>query len=202
MTYSDQLAAPSLIALPARGTLTPLFRRLLLFAYVTDGSFRFALHHLYLSPSPTMVHHPFCDFPLHLLHLLHFSLLRTQSCLPGFADCAAVLPSRLPILIARHLCAGIHRPGVVAPLRSPHFISSLPLSLQTTAPLHSVWRGGSLTLFLSISLSFSATLPHHTRAPFPIPAIASHLNIAVPLESRSLVGRPPPVVRFVATVRR
>jgi len=200
MTYSDQLAAPSLIALPARGTLTPLFRRLLLFAYVTDGSFRFALHHLYLSPSPTMVHHPFCDFPLHLLHLLHFSLLRTQSCLPGFADCAAVLPSRLPILIARHLCAGVHRADVVAPLRSPHFISSLPFSLQATAPLHSVWRGGSLSL--SLSLSFSATLPHHTRAPFHIPAIASHLNIAVPLESRSLVGRPPTVVRFVATVRR
>jgi hypothetical protein len=28
------------------------------------------------------------------------------------------------------------------------------------------------------------------------------LNIAVPPESRSLVGRPLPVVRFVATVRR
>jgi len=124
--------------------------------------------------------------------------LRTQSCLPGFADCAALLSSLAFSSLLLFICAGLHRAAVVAPLGQPHFISSLPslstlslpllkflslsLSLHATAPLHSVWCGG---------LHFS-TFPHHSRVvPFSIPAIdmASHLNFAVSPQSRSLVDR-------------
>ena len=130
--------------------------------------------------------------------------LRTQSCLPGFADCAALLSSLAFSSLLLFICAGLHRAAVVAPLGLPHSISSLSsislslslsLSLHATPPLHCVWCGG---------LHFS-TFPHHSRVvPFSIPAIdmASHLNFVVSPESRSLVNRLLPVVRFVATVRR
>jgi len=71
--------------------------------------------------------------------------LRTQSCLPGFADCAALLSSLAFSSLLLFICAGLYRAAVVAPLGLPHFISSLP-SL-------------SLSLSLSFSLSLSLCTP-------------------------------------------
>ena len=109
--------------------------------------------------------------------------LRTQSCLPGFADCAALLSSLAFSSLLLFICAGLHRAAVVAPLGQPHFISSLP-SLSTL----------SLPLLKFLSLSLFA---RHCSSPQCLvrwPALL-HLSTSLPscpvLHSRHRHGQPP-----------
>ena len=169
----------SLCLLAARSF--PLSRRLLLFAYVTDGSSRFAFD------AATLPHHPpwftfvtatsciisfiFSTFlPLHTIVFARFCRL-----------CCSPLLSRLLFLTTLHLrwpspCA------VVAPLGQPHFISSLP-SLSTLSPSLKV---------LSLSL-----FARHCSSPQCLvrwPALL-HLSTSLPscpvLHSRHRHGQPP-----------